>query len=233
MQCKYCNCNNNDNASFCSNCGSIIEGQNSNIFARLFKNLWKGIINPASFIRNSKISDLATTGILLGLTMLVSLINILLVRVKINSILGSVTGIFSKIEKLIGSYSSEINLGILKLGILIVMLPIVLVVCYGLSIFVFSKITKTSSKIIDIANLVVYANFFYGLIAFLATLALLVSLTYVSIIIVLCGIIFFLLLLTQGIKNIIKMNNIITLSSVICGILVYLVVIKVILSIVY
>lgn len=237
MQCKYCNYNNNDNASFCSNCGSIIEDQNSNIFAKLFKNLWRGIINPVSFIRNSKISDIATTSIILGLTMLLSLINVLLVKVKINTILQSITSIFGTIGKLFGAYGSDISSGlsshILKFGVFIVLLPIVVVICYGLSIFAFSKINNKDSKIIEIANLVVYANFFYVLIAFLASLTMIISLTYVSVILILCGIIFFLLLLSQGVKNVIKMNNVMSLSSVFCGVLVYLVVIKVILSIMY
>lgn len=190
MQCKYCKNEVLGNANFCSNCGSIIDDTNKNVFLNTLKNIAKGVINPNSFIRNSKIFDLGKTGIISGLIILLILGEALLFS---NSTTGKISSLFLE-----GGSSS-------------ILYPLVMVVINiaisSLVIYAVISIKKIETSYLQVLNFEIYTYLFVSLFQFITGIFNLMSIYFIALIIVTYGSILYSLIFMQGIKSIWKQDT--------------------------
>jgi len=156
VNCKYCNSEMEEKQAFCGKCGNFTTGE-SNVLMDALKKIGKGFKNPSAFIRNSKGSDIVTTGIMFGIIILTSIVEMLIFK---NSKVGSfTTTIFASSKSymviLFQILTMVVFIGVLYLGIRI----------------------KKGSKVnlLSVANLLVYASVFMALFSFVGLLLLFIT----------------------------------------------------------
>lgn len=189
MQCKYCKNNLAESASYCGNCGSTITNENKNVFINTFLNVFKGIINPNAFVRNSKIFEIGKTGIILGLIILLTIGETLIFS---NSAVGKLSSYFISGEM-------PILTSIIKL--------IITIAISALVIFAATAIKKEETSFIQILNFEIYSYLFISIFSFVAVAFNFTTLYLLASIIMLYGALVYTVIVVQGIKSIWRFNT--------------------------
>lgn len=149
--CRYCNSEMEEKQSFCGKCGNFGTSEN-NVFMRVLKRIGTGIKNPSAFIRNSKGSDIVTTGIMFGIIILISIVDMLILK-----------------KSSVGSFANS------KSYIMILFQIITMVVFIGV-LFIGIKIQKVSKvNLLSVTNLLVHASIFVALFSFIGLLLVFIS----------------------------------------------------------
>lgn len=156
VNCKYCNSEMEGKQDFCGTCGNFTTGE-KNVLMDVIKKIGKGFKNPSAFIRNSKGSDIVTTGIMFSMIILISIVEMIVFK---NSKAGSFANTIFVSSKsymviLFQVLTMAVFIGVLYLGI---------------------KIKKSSKvNLLSVANLLVYASMFMALFSFVGLLLLFIT----------------------------------------------------------
>lgn len=192
MKCKYCSDNLVENASYCGNCGSTVSKEGKNIFIDIFSKIFKGVINPNAFIRNSKIFELGKTGIILGLIILLTVGECLIFA---GSPLGKLLGYFFVEEKTITTELIKVIISILISSIVILAA---------------TSIKKVKTSFIQILNFEIHGYLFIAIFSILAAIFNAISLNLIGVIVLIYGTLLYTIIMIQGMKSIWNFNTIIS-----------------------
>lgn len=186
FNCKNCGAENEQESSFCGNCGNLLQKENENNIIYSLKMIGKGILNPAAYIRNAKNLSIINSGIFFGIFSIVALIQSFLLVTAISS--------YAPIKVVFKLWI----LNVIGQALIIIVQS---AICYGIL-----KTLKEENEILSIANIFLSVSTIFSILMIVPTLAIFISLT-IAVFFLLIVSAFYYVIMYIGLKDSIKINS--------------------------